>query len=282
MVYKDLIREYITPLQPVPTNLEPAGHLRAPVKAVLFDIYGTLFISRSGEIRIAKRDAQTSAQLEYLIQDYDYQGSAEELIASFFQVIQTRREALRQQGLDYPEVQIDEIWHQVLGTSDIEDARRFAVEFEMIVNPSYPMPNLAGTLSAFKQSRLIMGIVSNAQFFTPILFKTFLGDFPENIGVEAKLVLYSYQHRVAKPSQRLFQLAAERLQSFGITPEDALYVGNDMLNDIMPASAEGFQTALFAGDKRSLRLRGDDPRCNGLSPDLIITDLCQLVKQVLK
>ena len=179
-------------------------------------------------------------------------------------------------------MQIDEIWHQVVGTSDIEDARRFAVEFEMIVNPSYPMPNLAAALSACKHSPLIMGIVSNAQFFTPILFKTFLGDLPENIGFEAKLVLYSYQHRVAKPSQRLFQLAAEKLQSFGITQKDALYVGNDMLNDIMPASAEGFQTALFAGDKRSLRLRGDDPRCNGLSPDLIIKDLRQLVKQVLK
>jgi putative hydrolase of the HAD superfamily len=55
-----------------------------------------------------------------------------------------------------------------------------------------------------------------------------------------------------------------------------------MLNDMLPAYAEGFQTALFAGDKRSLRLREDDPRCKNLSPDLVITDLRQLVKQVLK
>jgi putative hydrolase of the HAD superfamily len=54
-------------------------------------------------------------------------------------------------------------------------------------------------------------------------------------------------------------------------------VGNDMLNDIYPAKKLGFQTALFAGDARSLRLRTDDPRCRNLSADLILTDLEQLI-----
>ena len=54
-------------------------------------------------------------------------------------------------------------------------------------------------------------------------------------------------------------------------------MGNDMLNDILPARSVGFRTALFAGDKRSLRLRRDDPRCNNLKPDMILTDLIQLV-----
>ncbi|HMA86080.1 MAG TPA: HAD family hydrolase [Desulfosalsimonadaceae bacterium] len=282
MGHKDLIQKYITPLQPILTDMEPAGHLRAPVKAVLFDVYGTLFVSRSGDISIAKQEAQTGAQLASLIQAYEYPGSADDLIDAFSKAIQSSHEAMRRRGIDYPEVQIDEIWQQVLEASDIEKACRFAVEFEMIVNPGYPMPYLESVLSAFRDSPMVMGIVSNAQFFTPILFQTLLGALPENIGFEANLVLYSYQHGVAKPSRRLFQLAAEELKVHGIAPKETVYVGNDMLNDMLPAYVEGFQTALFAGDKRSLRRREDDPRCQGISPDLVITDLRQLVKQVLK
>jgi hypothetical protein len=37
-------------------------------------------------------------------------------------------------------------------------------------------------------------------------------------------------------------------------------------------------TALFAGDRRSLRLRKDDPSCRLLTPDLVITDLGQLIE----
>lgn len=282
MSYKDLIQKHTTPLEPIPAGIEPAGHLREPVQAVLFDIYGTLFVSRSGDISIARRDVQIAARLQSLLKAYDYKGLADDLIDAFFQAIQTRHEAMRQQGIDYPEVQIDQIWQQVLETSDIETARRFAVEFEMLVNPSYPMPHLKSVLSAFKEASMVMGVVSNAQFYTPILFEAHLGEVPENIGFDPKIIFYSYQYKVAKPSRHLFQLAAKKLKTLGIFPEAALYVGNDMLNDMMPAAAEGFQTALFAGDKRSLRLRPDDPRCNRLTPDLVITHLNQLLTKVLR
>ena len=71
-------------------------------------------------------------------------------------------------------------------------------------------------------------------------------------------------------------MADEKLGSKGIQPASVLFVGNDMLNDIYPAHAIGFQTALFAGDRRSLRLRTDDPRCAALRPELVLTDLGQL------
>ena len=49
-----------------------------------------------------------------------------------------------------------------------------------------------------------------------------------------------------------------------------------------PADAVGFQTALFAGDRRSLRLRTEDRRCLDLRPDLVLTDLGQLNQYLLK
>jgi putative hydrolase of the HAD superfamily len=37
------------------------------------------------------------------------------------------------------------------------------------------------------------------------------------------------------------------------------------------------KTVLFAGDKKSLRLRKDLPELNGIKPDYIITELMQLM-----
>jgi len=74
----------------------------------------------------------------------------------------------------------------------------------------------------------------------------------------------------------MFQVAAEDLSQREIRPSSVLYVGNDMLNDVFPASQVGFRTALFAGDERSLRLRAEDSQVDGLSADLILTDLTQL------
>ena len=62
----------------------------------------------------------------------------------------------------------------------------------------------------------------------------------------------------------------------GIAPDETVYVGNDMLNDIGPAHKVGFRTALFAGDARSLRRRENDPVCAGVKPDFIVSHLQQV------
>ncbi|MBS3758752.1 MAG: HAD family hydrolase, partial [Desulfobacterales bacterium] len=207
MAYTDLMAKYIAPLHPIPAGMRPSGELKKPVKAVLFDVYGTILISQSGDISIAKNKAQTASRLKDLIKTYRYAGSVDDLVDAFFYAIESTHEAMHRQGIDFPEVAIDRIWMQVLGATDIETARRFAIEFEMIANPGYPMPHLADILTSLRDKGMIMGIISNAQFFTPILFETLCGAPPEKMGFSPGLIFYSYQYGVAKPSRRLFQLA---------------------------------------------------------------------------
>lgn len=121
-----------------------------------------------------------------------------------------------------------------------------------------------------------MGLISNAQFYTVYLFKWLLGAAPEDLGFQPGLIFLSYQTGYAKPSPELFQRAADALNKMNIQTQAVLFMGNDMLNDILPAKRAGFKTALFAGDKRSLRLRKDDPRCRNQSADIVLTDLIQL------
>ncbi len=164
----------------------------------------------------------------------------------------------------------------MLGINETEKVRRFALGFELIVNPVWPMPHLNRLITASRDAGLTIGIISNAQFYTPLLFHYFCGALPENLGFHPELIVYSYVFGRAKPSPMLFDAAAKRLRSRQIFPENTLYIGNDMRNDICAARAVGFQTALFSGDARSLRLRSDDSCCIDLVPDLYITDLNQL------
>jgi putative hydrolase of the HAD superfamily len=159
--------------------------------------------------------------------------------------------------------------------------RAFALEYELIVNPVYSMPHLEQLLDHCRTLPVAMGIVSNAQFFTPCLFEWFLGARLEALGFADELLVFSYRTGHAKPSPLLFQLARKALKARGIQAQDVLFVGNDMLNDIYPARQAGFQTALFAGDQRSLRLRREQKQCLNLKPDLVITDLQQLCEHII-
>lgn len=275
---KAFIQKHIRRLTPLSTGLSPAGQLRENIRCLLFDVYGTLFISGSGDIGAFKQGAGRIKEISELLNKYGVRKNSQTLLDELQAAIQSRHAELRRQGNDFPEVRIDQIWQQVLQIKEQETARQFALEFELITNPAYPMPNLANLLSACRKKEKIMGIISNAQFYTPWLFRWFLNADPEDLGFNAELMFYSYRYETAKPSPILFKMAAESLRAGGIEPPAVLYLGNDMLNDIYPARNAGFQTALFAGDKRSLRLRTDDPRCKSLTADLVITDLSQLIQ----
>jgi putative hydrolase of the HAD superfamily len=184
-------------------------------------------------------------------------------------------------------VQVVAVWRTVLSdlarrgmvdatASRRADVARLAVEYEVRANPVWPMPGAVECLRVLRAKSLVLGIVSNAQFYTPELFPALLGQPAEQLGFDPKLQHYSYRHGRAKPGLALFQAAAEALAARGIAPGQALYVGNDMLNDVLPAGRLGFRTALFAGDRRSFRERRDDPRVRGVVPDLVLTELRQL------
>ena len=279
---KDLFEKYLIPLSPLPTPLNQSGKLDKKIKCVLFDIYGTLFISGSGDTGTAEKILQETvshktSKIDHLLEKFKINKNAETLLKDFFDTIEKNHAKLKKKGIDFPEIEIDQIWMSVIGDDNPERARAFAVEFELIVNPVYPMPNLKQVLGELKNRHIILGIISNAQFFTPYLFDWFLKTDLKHLGFEPGLILFSYKSGYAKPSLFLFEAASSRLKDMNIPTDSVLYVGNDMLNDIYPAQKTGFKTGLFAGDARSLRLRQDEPTCSGISADIVITDLVQLL-----
>lgn len=304
--YCDIFRRNLRPLEPVPTGETPVLKRLAGIRAVLFDVYGTLFISASGEVG---SDRQRAAQvapppqraLAEALKAVGIAGSGpgqaeghDNALAMAGQGVRHLSERIeawhaesRTAGIDHPEVDIVEIWRQVLAElarggllpqagCEAADLKRLAVEYEARANPCWPMPHLPECLERLRRDGRVLGLVSNAQFYTPVLFEALLGRPAEQWGFEPDLQCYSYHYGRAKPGLDLFRPAVEALHARRIVPGETLYVGNDMLNDVFAAGRLGLRTALFAGDARSLRRREEDRRLEAVWPDLVLTDLIQL------
>jgi len=272
--------QYIQPISPISSCVKPAGNLKKNIKCILFDIYGTLFVSSSGDISISRKKSVKQLQVKNLLEKYKIYSDPNQISSELFYQIEKKHEELRKNGVDFAEVEIDKIWQNVCKDLGADTAKYFAAEYEMIVNPVYPMPFLNQVIDECKSLNLLMGIISNAQFYTKYLFEWFLDRDLQELGFETELIFFSYKLGYAKPSVYLFNLAANKIKDMGIDKNSVLYVGNDMLNDIYPAKKVGFSTALFAGDKRSLRLRNKDVRCKEMKPDIVITDLNQLIYHI--
>lgn len=243
------------------------------IKALVFDIYGTLFMSSSGDISLADDSRNWQHSVQSLLDRYNISAEPEELRSSLRQAIVAEHKRKRERGIEHPEVEIRAIWRSLEDLSPVQndDIPLFAAEYEAIVNPVAPMPGLRALLVALRGFPL--GIISNAQFYTELLFPAFLEKPLAELGFDPSLLVYSFQEGCAKPSVRLYEIMTERLHAARISPKNVLYIGNDMLNDVWAAAQAGFQTAIFAGDRRSFRPRTSDPRCNGLKADYIIDTL---------
>ena len=273
------IRALSSPLQPRPTDARPVVESLAGIRAVLFDIYGTLVVSASGDIGLAgERDEEAAFAAACAAAGIAAPGeSGPEALKAAIRRAHLRR---RNDGTEFPEVDILDMWREVLGGA--YDLHRLAIEYECRVNPVWPMPGLREVLARIRAEGLILGIVSNAQFYTPLMLEAFLERPFAELGFDPDCCAFSYQLLEAKPSTAIYHAALTGLmERHAISPQEVLYVGNDMRNDVWPARQTGCRTALFAGDARSLRLREGDPCCAQVHPDRVVTDLRQITESIL-
>ncbi len=288
-----LIRALCGPLEPLPTGVAPRLERLDGVRAVLFDVYGTLLVSGSGDVgtlaAASRADAVEASLAHWGVAEEERRTVAQRAVDAFVATIAADHETARDGGIDQPEVDIRDVWRRVLAELGVRDGDRlddpdlvaFALDYECRVNPVWPMPGARQTVEALAHRDVELGIVSNAQVFTPWLFQALLGARVEELGFDASLCEWSWRRLEAKPSTRLFATVLERLRTLsGLEPDAVLYVGNDQRNDVCPAARLGCRTALFAGDQRSLRRREDDESCRAVEPDIVITHLEQLLECV--
>lgn len=285
-------RELSVPMDPVETNTKPILNVLTGIKVLAYDFYGTLFISGVGDIGIDDGSPDAGIFLDVLKQSgirINNKNAGKLGFTIYNNVVSDLISDLKKDGIEFPEPDIRNVWKDVLLTMQIDGLIEFepdqdlfeliSVEFEARMNPVWPMPDAIKILHHFKSKGMPQGIISNSQFYTPIVLEALTNQSLTELGFNEKLLNWSYHQKLKKPGTRFYQDFIEKLHSFdsAIKPENVLYIGNDMLKDVYPAAKLGMKTALFAGDQRSLKWREDDPRCKNLIPDLVITQLSQLL-----
>ncbi len=279
------------PLLPEVTDAKPELKKLSEIKAVIFDFYGTLFISGVGDIGIDDGKSDAGLLLNALkgsnikVED----PKAGQLGYKIYnQIVENEIEEIKAGGIPYPEPDIRNVWKKVLTRMNEEnlisgttpgDEDRMAVEFEARMNPVWPMPDLYETLEGLKNKQMKLGIISNSQFYTPIALEALAGQSLSSLGFNSELLHWSFDEAMKKPGLLFYERFLEKAEKAypQLKPQNYLYVGNDMLKDVYPADACGMKTALFAGDQRSLKWRKEDSRTKDLKPDIVITELKQLL-----
>ncbi|MGB0369916.1 MAG: HAD family hydrolase [Opitutales bacterium] len=273
-----------SPLSPEPTDAKTIIDPLPGIRAVFFDVYGTLIISSVGDISLVK-DENRDAVMARCLAAYGFgipHDNRDGISKRFREIVAEHQAKEKAQGTDWPEVEIRFVWRDLISSygfpeAEIETCEHLATYYEAQVNAVWPMPNALTLLEKIQERGLCLGIVSNAQFFTPHMFTAFFDKDVETLGFQPEHSHWSFAHLKAKPSTALYENAAEALASSGISPEEVLYIGNDMRNDVAPAHKVGFKTVLFAGDARSLRWREGDSIVGDIQPDRVVTDLIQIL-----
>ena len=137
------IQELSGPMEPLPTQIaEKLPKLRS-IRALLFDLYGTLFISGTGDISLA-REMSNSRALAEALENADFTGNLQKAgergTQLLLETIQQTHTAQRLEGKTSPEVDIREEWHTVLVKLQVEDLLEGEINDETISRVSVDGP----------------------------------------------------------------------------------------------------------------------------------------------
>jgi len=251
-------------------------------RIVFWDVYGTVLAAERGDLEsLARRSDELHTAFERTVKNFSLSIEPARLHDVFFRCIQAEREERRVRGITHPEVRVDEIWFKLLeklqpdASPTINFAREVALFFERQANPKELEPHAYEVLTTLQNRRMRQGIISNAQFYTTIEMSTLFRH--ESAGAvctlesifDPRLLFFSFELGVAKPDAAIFRPAIEALTRENVMPDETVYIGDSLLDDIAPAQHLGFRTVLYS------------PAPVGelsIKPDLVIHNLAQLLE----
>ena len=260
-------------------------------RVVLWDVYGTLLASRAVDLEGSLKVPEAMlVSFEKTAEKFGFDNvvQAQWLRDRYLEGIERVHRKKKAEGFPSPEVKIEEIWGEIisklesLGYAAPVEQRAFlpwtaALYYEIAFQQAVFYRGAVKVLLQLKKLGIRQGIVSNAQFYTPVLLEVFLSRDSGGRQVELteifdeSLIVFSCRVGRSKPDPLIFADVLRELDREEIAREDIIYVGNDMLNDIHPAASQGLTTVLFAADRHSLEMHENDDRVAHLKPTAVIT-----------
>lgn len=278
------------------------------IRAVVFDVYGTIvdywcddFGDQTRKEALLCKAFLSVAERFGLVETLLKVNRAdppEKTLHDFYHgLITLKHDQAHKKGVEYPEIMIEEIWEVILiilkrngykppllsGENLRMYARKVAWYYNFRALGRQLYPGVVEALEGLKLGNIVAGIVSNAQFYTPIDLTLLLrdqsnGKYDDIFELfDVDLTFFSYEYKVAKPDKLLFRKLFDALYEYQILPTQTVFVGNDLCIDIQPAREAGMKTALFTGDNRSTFLHDLDGK---VVPDITFSHWTELVAKL--
>jgi FMN phosphatase YigB (HAD superfamily) len=297
------------PAAPTPEPAKARRHLvRLPgVRAVLWNVYGTLLSIAGGEIWFNHpQPFAMQVALDKTLQEFRMWHAmsrkpgqpAEQLAGLYEQALLKQKMAAGGGRERLPEVSSYRLWEAVIKLltqkeyrfdvnfygSLNEFAHKVAYFFHSCLQGTAAYPGAADALQQVKSRGLLQGLLADAQPFTPLQLQRGLATRDAAIRLEDlvddNIRFLSCEIEGRKPSERFFRKVQAAIREQGLEPEEILHIGNSMTRDLIPARRIGFRTALYAGDKNSLQATPEQLKDPTSRPDVLLTDLSQLAEVI--
>ena len=226
------------------------------VKALIFDLYGTLI-----NIRTDEGDPQVYVELSKFLSYNQVNLSPEELRGIYNEEIQRQLRKSREQ---YPEVDVWRVFSFILsrhgsGRLDLGLAIQAARLYRSLSRKYFePFPGVYGMLVRLRDSYPLV-LLSDAQrcFSEPEITMLRLNWLFDHI-------YFSSDYGFRKPDPRYFSLP---LKALGVSPEEAVYIGDNPFRDLFGAKKAGMKMIL---------VRSEEQEYEGFRPDIRINEITEL------
>lgn len=252
------------------------------IKAVLFDIYGTLVDVQTDEAGMGAYEL-LSKYLEYkhvyLTPDQVKWFYHEEFARRLGQEpgkpasLDDFRQHIQTNPRSYPDDDIRDVFKTIVDRCCVvkavksDDLDHTAADLSHLFRSAtrkrlFVYPTIRSGLKVLRE-KYRLGIVSNAQeAFTPEELDIY------GLREHFDIIVLSSQAKLKKPNPAIFQAALEKI---GIDPKEVVFVGNDLIADIMGASNLGMKTILIGRQQYNI---------TGVTPDAVIpgTDIGEIMR----
>lgn len=301
----DLRKDLTWPAPPEVERLRAKPHLKklADIRVVLWNVYGTLLSITPPELLIDHPNRFVmEVALDKTIQEFKMwksmtrkPGTPADVLLVWYRNIIDELKLTIPAGERSPEYPSHEIWKAIVKklmtneytylASQYGDLDEYAQKIAYFFHAS-----LQGVAAQEGAARAVFGVndlvgkqglLADGQCFTWAQALRCLKaqepamDFAQMLPKAAQF--FSWEHRCKKPTDRLFKAAVVHYAAQGVEPHQILHVGSHLHHDIVPARRHGFRTALYAGDKSSLRASTEELKKPELRPDALLTELPQLL-----
>ncbi len=295
-----LIWPQVTPVKAVAAT--PSVKLLPGIRAVLWDVYGTLLRVSDGRFTLFPKDeARLQIALDKTIHEFNIwnhlyrkPGPPWQSLIGLYRSITERQSMAGAARGDVTDINLVETWRAIIERlfekeytfdeaeyGDLDEfSEKVAYFFHSNLQATEAREGATRAMSDISAAGLIQGLLSDGQSFTLVQALRALakqGDLPPLYELfRPQSIILSHEQAAKKPSRSLFAHAVNQLRIIGIQAQEILHVSCRLSTDLVPAKAAGMKTALLVAEKSGLEVNADVLKDPATKPDRLLTRLDQI------